>query len=353
MPLNARLNNEMIYAWDMDEREWLDLRHSPEAQKLTMGCCDRKAIMRKSVLGTQHFAHARRGECTTASETPEHLYLKSVAARAAKAAGWKVTTEHHGQTPEGEKWIADVFCQKGDTRVAIEIQWSRQSVEEFVRRQVKYRSSGVRCAWLHKEFSNQVIINHRDLPVFYFSKDEDGGFILPQFRTNVETFVTGLMSGSVKWLPEPSEILTKSYICADLQCPTCKGQSSNVVATIYVDQKLNRYSYVAVHIPYEFDEMSRCQVLRPHQGSNIGPILPEVLTRQHPLPQHACQICLQCHHTIGIESLVAHQFSSPFRNGAWSDLRLNSNHFLIPAGTVATKEMRLDFGIEQKWCFVG
>lgn len=54
----------------------------------------------------------------------EHIYLKSIIAKAAINAGWSVITEFRGQSKEGERWIADVYCEKGKARVALEVQLS-------------------------------------------------------------------------------------------------------------------------------------------------------------------------------------------------------------------------------------
>ena len=52
------------------------------------------------------------------------------------ALGWDVVTEKHGETPDGERWIADVFCTKGTVKIVFQVQWPPQSVEEFKRRQI-------------------------------------------------------------------------------------------------------------------------------------------------------------------------------------------------------------------------
>jgi competence CoiA-like predicted nuclease len=119
---------------EYNNTDWLELKSSPGRASLKMPCCDRKAIPKTSKLGTQYFAHAKRGDCTSAPEGQEHLYLKSLVAKIAIQNGWKVTTEHSGQTPKGETWIADVFCQKGTAKLVFEIQWSYQTLDEYERR---------------------------------------------------------------------------------------------------------------------------------------------------------------------------------------------------------------------------
>ncbi|MBF4069172.1 hypothetical protein ISJ33_23825 [Burkholderia pseudomallei] len=115
---------------------------------IKMPCCGRAAIPKTSKRGNYFFAHAVRGDCTSAPESQDHIFLKSLIAKAAKSAGWTVVTEWSGTAPNGERWIADVFCQKGSAKVAIEVQLSYQTVEELRRRTSNYRASGVRVAWV-------------------------------------------------------------------------------------------------------------------------------------------------------------------------------------------------------------
>lgn len=131
----------------LDAQKWLELKTSYRALNLRMPCCGVPAVPKTSSRGTYFFAHARRGECVTADESPEHLYCKALIAAAAHEAGWTVTTERPGVSPGGDEWVADVFCEKGKARLALEVQMSPQQDEETLRRQLRYKESGVRGAW--------------------------------------------------------------------------------------------------------------------------------------------------------------------------------------------------------------
>lgn len=112
--------------------------------------------------GTRFFAHSRRRECTSTTETHEHLPAKSLIARVAQDAGWAVTTELRGVTPTGEAWVADVHAHVGIALVAFEVQWSAQTLEETVARQARYAASGVRALWLLRQGEDDVLSGQYD-----------------------------------------------------------------------------------------------------------------------------------------------------------------------------------------------
>jgi competence protein CoiA len=115
-----------------------------KARSLRMLCCGSQVILKRSHLGTQFFAHKVVGRCATAPETEAHLQLKRTVVFAARANGWEATTEVPGTSPLGEQWKADVLAQKGIHKVAVDIQWAGQTNDETMRRQERYRQSGIR-----------------------------------------------------------------------------------------------------------------------------------------------------------------------------------------------------------------
>lgn len=237
MPLRARLNGDDIQSFNYSESEWMELKSSYAQQALIMACCDRKAIPKKSKLGTQYFAHAKRGDCTTAPETADHLKLKALVALSATAQGWSLTTEEPGETPDGEKWVADVMCQKGNARVAIEVQWSHQTRAEFERRTQKYLSSGVRCAWLFRlhrsrRYMSKDFEDAYNLPYFGF-RDWCDGYQISRYKVSLEEFVAGMLSGKLVCHPSRHHPLIYRIIYDSEDCVYC-DKKTNFISTVKV-----------------------------------------------------------------------------------------------------------------------
>lgn len=215
MPLRAVNDAGNIHAFEFDAPGWAELKESYRSMGLRMPCCAVSAVPKTSPLGTYFFAHTRKGECVTAPESAEHLYCKNLIAQAAQAVGWTVTTEKPGASPDGEAWTADVFCEKGNARIAFEVQMSPQTHEETVRRQLRYKASGVRGAWfLGPKASAVASAGNNDLPAFSVAPFEVGQApVIESFRVSLPEFVTGMLNKRLLWtVPEYSRPLHVEYL---------------------------------------------------------------------------------------------------------------------------------------------
>ncbi len=144
MPLSAFINGERQIASLLDPSEWEILRAKKPAIELG---CGSLGFMRVSKLGTQHFVHARRCDtCTTAPESAEHLFLKSMILKSVREAGWNADVEVCD--PNG-KWRADVMASKDKVRIAFEVQLSTIPFSELAARQQAYADSGVHGCWFY------------------------------------------------------------------------------------------------------------------------------------------------------------------------------------------------------------
>jgi len=169
---------------------------------IKMPCCGRAAVPKTSKRGNFFFAHAVRGDCSSAPESQDHIFLKSLIAKAAKVAGWTVMTEWPGIAPNGERWVADVFCQKGSAKVAIEVQLSYQTVEELNRRTSNYRASGVRVAWIvsGQKFQRGYIVPSKQIPFFRLTQYSSGEApSISEFGVSLSDFTIGALNRQLQW----------------------------------------------------------------------------------------------------------------------------------------------------------
>jgi competence protein CoiA len=137
-----------IEAFWIDAARWNDMRSEPSGTYLMIGT-NWPAVLKRSIRGVQFFAHAPG--CAAEMPEPEselHLLTKIVIARALRQAGFTVSVERSGTTPNGEPWQADVLCETVDGPIAIEVQLAQQTLADYEARTARYQRSGVKCIWL-------------------------------------------------------------------------------------------------------------------------------------------------------------------------------------------------------------
>lgn len=146
MPLVAVLDGERLESFRLTADEWSSLRATYRGRELLM-TCGSAGIPKTSSRGMRFFAHRPKADCAIhvgAPESAEHLQTKALLAEAARRAGWTATVEYVG--PSGD-WVADVLIERGETRIALEAQWSAQTTEEFEARTARYVAAGIQCRW--------------------------------------------------------------------------------------------------------------------------------------------------------------------------------------------------------------
>lgn len=249
MPLRCLSLDSQELAFRHDAQSWSILRERNRLERhLRLPCCQAAVVLKVSRLGTRFFAHQRRGTCTTAAESPEHLLLKDIVARAAIEAGWKATTEVRGTSSVGEDWVADILCtREGSTsRVAVEIQWTRQTLDDTAERQRRYRDSGVRALWLMRQSD---VPASEEIPAFTvrFGEDTTAEVLLPSAdwppngqlhlfgraeprwgqRIRLNAFITGALQGRLRFAPAMGRTVPASVMGAMTKCWKC-GQETRL-----------------------------------------------------------------------------------------------------------------------------
>ncbi len=174
MPLRALVNGAELIAPALSEAEWDALRDS--GAQVILPCCGSEGYLRRSPLGTLHFAHKRGAHCDVPGETIHHLKAKADIVIACQRAGYAALTE-----VAGEDWRADVLATRGGSRIAFEVQWSFLRLKDAVFRQERYARDGVRGCWFFRNPPPQLsrggdLKARRDLPLFHLYSNADHSF---------------------------------------------------------------------------------------------------------------------------------------------------------------------------------
>lgn len=237
MPLTAlrAATAEIVEAFDLTADQWQQMKAEP-AGSYIIRRSGLPAILKKNVHGTRWFA-ARPGESDKdwKPTSPEHEFAQVRMVKALRAAGYTARVEEPGYSDEGERWEADVLIDVAGRKIAIEVQLSQQTFDEYLRRSHKYLQSGVKVVWLvsSRHFENftlgclrsngfgQSWINgpvvdgeqfHREFPAFPVSFNSPKGkptddatrvrvFLPPQGwpakELTLEQFAVGLAQGAL------------------------------------------------------------------------------------------------------------------------------------------------------------
>lgn len=296
MPLKCLSDSREIYAFDIGtDAAWELLKTSNATSKfLKMPCCNANVVLRRSKLGTRHFAHARRGDCQTAPESAEHLLAKTIVVEGIKATSWVALPEQAGETPSGEAWRADVLAVKGKAKVAFEIQWSRQTDEDTKMRQKRYSEAGVRGLWLFKQ--KDIPVGH-EIPSFrlVFDPESKGLDVLvpsadyhPLWisrrgedlrywsqKVPLARFVSGALTGRLRFAPVLDQELPVDVDAVYIECWRCHRKTGIVMGLLFA---ASRVFPGCTDIPVSIYDMGE---ISPDGAADAMKILPPALLKQY------------------------------------------------------------------------
>ncbi len=243
MPFKALAKGQEFISFTLTDNEWFRITEKEFRTNLRMSCCESRAIPKESKLGTRFFSHHIKKGCEYKKETPQHLAAKKIIYEACDDEGWNTSTEVSGHTPEGKRWIADVLSTKGAARIAFEIQWSWQSMEDFRVRQKIYDKSGVRCAWFFKlrkldnyeEDRRLELKSTYDIPMFGI-KEDNGEFTLPHANNmNLGEFAQKLLRGDIGFWPRIGVPAELQFFAYSGRCPFCNNKIRILVKIVIID----------------------------------------------------------------------------------------------------------------------
>jgi competence protein CoiA len=164
----AQVDGVRTVSIGLGEEDWAALKTAVRRNAGTvLLSCGMPGHPKTSRLGTQFFAHDPGAGCSAhGSESAAHLLAKQQVVEAARSAGWSAEPE-----VAGDGWVADVLAERGDTRVAFEIQLSRQTADEYRTRRQRYKDAKIRGAWFVRHQSSVPEVPSRDLPAFKLTAD--------------------------------------------------------------------------------------------------------------------------------------------------------------------------------------
>jgi hypothetical protein len=158
-------------------------------------------------------------------ETSHHNAIKQEVARACIEVGYITQIE-----ASGPGYRADVFAEKGQRRIAFEVQISPQTLEQTVARQNRYQEQGILGCWL---FEKPPLGAGRKLPVFKVIISPDYCVQVQAKKISINQFIqdflaekitfhskTFLEDRSFKFLnPQPVKVIFVDYECWKCQEP--------------------------------------------------------------------------------------------------------------------------------------
>jgi competence protein CoiA len=151
------INGGVINAIRMTPAEWDGLQRTYKVGELLMPCCNGAAVPKVSPNGHPFFAHAS-GACSQSEESQWHQAAKHAVRATLEALGCVATVEKPGNGAVG-RWQADVWGERGNQRIAVEIQHSYQHLRDYRDRQAKYREAGIRTLWLLRQDRIITLLN--------------------------------------------------------------------------------------------------------------------------------------------------------------------------------------------------
>jgi len=219
-----------------------------------------------------------------------------LAVEAARRAGWVCSTEARGSSPSGEPWIADVLAQKGQHKVAIEVQWSGQTYQETLYRQDRYRQSGVRCLWL---FRQPGFPASKDLPAARVGGEIATGFearlsdqVMPLQKFLDAVFAKRFRYGIVPGLSGRVSIHSGVLDCWNSSCRA----RTRIITFIEVLVGPHRCQFTVPSLSDFPDLLASCQERTP-RASLVGAIKPRYSQTQE--QSYISNGCYRCDALIG------------------------------------------------------
>lgn len=321
MSFRCTSGEQELLSIDFDADAWEELRaRSRKDRALKMTCCGADVTLRQTKLGTQYFAHARKGTCQAGTDPAEVLLAREMIAKAVRRAGWSVSVEAAGTGSGEDGWTVDVLASReGGKPVAFKVQWGRLPLDDAARYQALSEAAGIRTLWLMRQQSIPV---EMALPAFRLNHDAEANMCLvslpgpyyhPAFATSKNSdgpdywrqhielgrFVEGALGGKLRFAPQVGRTLPLDVCAAYTDCWRCKKTTGLVIDLSFAASRVLQGAADVTAKIYDFDDGGRgaallmstlpVEILARH---GIGPIKPRYSrTEGQPYLSNGCIHC--------------------------------------------------------------
>ncbi len=163
MPLTAicKETGELVESFSVSDEEWEAMRANKGGY--LMRRTQKPAVLKQNQYGTRWFQSLPGDrDPNYKPESAAHEMTKIWMVKALRDAGYSTAVvEKFGTTPGGESWEADIYFEAESRKIAIEVQTSPQSMEDYLYRTERYRRSDVKVVWLvrhYRKFSIEAVL---------------------------------------------------------------------------------------------------------------------------------------------------------------------------------------------------
>jgi hypothetical protein len=279
MSFKCTSGDQEMLSIDFDSEGWEGLRaQNRKDRALKMICCGADVTLRQTKLGTQYFAHAKKGSCPAGSDPAEVLLAREMIAKAVRRAGWSILLEAAGTSTGEEEWTVDVMASlESGKPVAFKVQWGRLPLDEVSRYQAVFQAAGIRTLWLMRQQSIPV---EKAAPAFRLSHDADanmwvvslpGPHYHPAFASSKNSdgpnywhqhvelgrFVEGALAGKLHFAPQIGLTMPMDICAAYTECWRCKKSTGLVINLCFAASRVLQGAADVTADIYDFDDGGR------------------------------------------------------------------------------------------------
>lgn len=152
--LSAIYKNQKVYAFETEKEE---------NKIFFCECCNSEVILKKGLSKLHHFAHKSNTECIyKTNESEEHLHIKEEIYKS-------LLNFNFIKNLEMEKFlgnaISDIYFEKNNQKIAVEIQLSNLTKEKIIERTLRYKEKDIHVIWIHsyKQFLNRINLEDKTI----------------------------------------------------------------------------------------------------------------------------------------------------------------------------------------------